>query len=245
VMEYGTTREYKNKVDISGIIPKGTYVFSSTQLTGLDSATVYYYRIKAKMGNELIYSAEKMLKLKKDIIMIPIDYKQLSDSSVLLQGLINSNGSYLSTIEFHYGLTESLSDSVLATPSYTYNYATILASATLYHLTPGVKYFAMLSATNGTSKLYSEPFTFTLIDASLATITDNLNVVIYPNPATNYLMINSIKTVDKVELSDLTGKVLITSKNETKINISHLQNGFYLVQIYIGDKVNTKKMIKN
>lgn len=244
-LEYGTTREYKNIVDISTQIPKGTYNYVSTQLTGLDSATVYYYRIRANMGDEVIYSSENMLKLKRDVIMIPIEFKQLSDSSVLLQGLINANGSYLSNIKFRYGLTENFGDSVIARPYSVYNYTTNLVSSTLYNLTPLVKYYARLSTTNGTAMFYSDTFTFTLSDTGLDRLTNDSGVLIYPNPATNYLMINSLKNVDKVEISDLIGKTSITSNNETKINISQLQKGIYLIRIYLGDKVITKKMIKN
>lgn len=244
-MEYGTTREYKNKIDISGQITKGTSKYLTTQLTGLDSATVYYYRIRANMGDEVIYSTENILKLKRDIVMIPIEFKQLSESSVLLQGLINGNGSYLRNIKFHYGPTENLGDSVLATPYYAYNNITNLVSSPLYHLTPKLKYYARISTTNGTAMFYSDIFTFIISDTGLDSLEDDPEILIYPNPATNYLMINSLKTVNKVEISDLMGKTSITSNNETKINISQLQKGVYLIHIYLADKVITKKMIKN
>lgn len=197
------------------------------------------------MGNEIIYSNENTLKLKKDVIMIPIEIKQISDSSVQLQGLINANGSYLYNIKFHYGLSENFSDSIFATPYYIYGYSTILASSTLFHLIPDIKYYAVLSASNGTSTMFSESFSFKLSSSGLDSLTNNSGVIIYPNPANNYLMINSIKTVDKVELTDFTGRVLITSTNKTKIDISLLQTGVYLIRIYMGDKVHTKKLLKN
>ena len=245
VMEYGTTREYKDKVDIPGEIPKGTYNYVSTQLTGLDSATVYYYRIRANIGNEVIYSTENVLKLRKDIIMIPIEFKQITDSSVLLQGLLNANGNYLSNIKFQYGLTENFGDSVMAMPYSIYNYTTNLVSSSLNHLTPRVKYYARLSTTNGTAMFYSNTFTFILSDTRLDSLIDDSGVLIYPNPATNYLIIISLKNVDKVEISDWIGKTSIISNNETKINISQLQKGIYLLRIYQGDKVITKKIMKN
>lgn len=244
-LEYGTTREYNNKVDISALIPKGTSNYVSAQLTGLDSTIVYYYRIRANMGNEVIYSTENILKLKNDILIIPIEFKQLSDSSVLLQGLINANGSYLSNIKFLYGLTENFEDSVIAIPYSVYNYTTNLVSSTLYHLTPQVKYFVRLSTSNGTAMFYSDTFTFRLSDTGLDNLTDDSGVLIYPNPATNYLMINSLKDVEKVEIYDSFGKLSIISNSKTKINISQLEKGIYLVRIYLGEKVITKKMMKN
>jgi hypothetical protein len=244
-MEYGTTREYKNKVDITGQIPKGTSNYVSAQLTGLDSATVYYYRISAKMGTEVIYSTENILKLRKDIVMIPIEYKQLSDSTVLLQGLLNANGNYLTNIKFQYGRTENYGDSIIGTPYYIYNYGTSLVVSTLCHLSPSVNYYGRITSMNGTTRYYSDSFKFRLTTNGLDSLDDNSAVIIYPNPATNYLMINSLKNVDKVEIFDSYGKPSIISSNETGINIAKLQKGIYLIRIYMGDKVISKKLIKN
>ena len=124
-----------------------------------------------------------------------------------------------------------------------------LITSTLYHLTPGVKYFAIISARSSSgisapATIYSKPFSFTLSDTRLDHLADDSGVLLYPNPATNYLMINSLKKVDKVEITDLIGKTSMISYNETKINISQLQKGIYLIRIYQGDKVITKKIMK-
>jgi len=244
VMEYGTTREYKNKVDISAQIPKGTYNYVSAQLTGLDSATVYFYRVRANMGEEIIYSAENVLKLKKDFIMIPIEFKQLSDSSILLQGLLNANGNLLTNVKFQYGLTENYGDSIAGTPNYAYNYGTSLVSSILYHLSPSVNYYGRIMVLNGTTRYYSDPFRFKLSITGVDSSVDNSSLVIYPNPATNNLTINSVDKVDKVEIYDSFGKLSIIS-NQTKVNISKLEKGIYLIRIYTGSKITTKKIMKN
>ncbi len=245
-MEYGITREYKNKVDISGQIPKGAYNYVSTQLTGLDSATVYYYRIRANMGDEVIYSTENILKLKKDIVMIPIEFKQLSDSSVLLQGLVNSNGNFLTNIQFQYGRTENYGDSIIGMPYYIYyNYGTSIISSTLKQISPSVRYYARLTAVNGTTRYYSNSFQFMISSAGNDNLADSSKVTIYPNPASNYLTISSAQEVDKVEIYDPFGKISITSDNEPKVNISTLQKGIYFIRIYTKGSVVTRKMIKN
>jgi photosystem II stability/assembly factor-like uncharacterized protein len=245
VMEYGTTRDYKHKVEIAGQIPKGTASFLSAQLNALDSAIVYFYRFKANMGNEIIYSAENLLKLKRDVIMIPVEYTQLSDSSVLLKGLVNANGTFLGNVKFHYGLTESLGDSVLAVPNYTTSFSTSMVSSTLYRLTPGHKYFAKLSATNGTSMFYSEPFTFELINTGLDSLIDDFGVLMYPNPALKIIYLKSDNEIVKLEILDSFGKILSTTNNVNKIDISQLQKGIYFFRIYLRDNVVTKKMLKN
>lgn len=197
------------------------------------------------MGNEVIYSTENILKLQRSVVMIPIEFKQLSDSSVLLQGLLNANGNLLTNIKFQYGLTENFGDSITGTPNYIYSYVTSLVSSPLYHLSPSVIYSARITAINGTTRYYSDSFKFRLTPSGLDSLADNSGVVIYPNPAKNYLMINSLKDVDKVEIYDSFGKPSIISSKETKIDISQLQKGIYLIRINMGDKVVTKKLMKN
>jgi len=244
-LEYGITREYKNQVNITAQIDKGTYNYVSAQITGLDSAAVYYYRIKANMGTEIIYSAENILNLQRSIVMIPIEPKQLSDSLIILNGLVNSNGILLSNIRFQYGQTMNFGDSIIGTPNYAYTYGTSLVSSTLSHITQNVKYYARISATNGTTRYYSDIFNFALFSAGLDSLNADSGVSIYPNPATDYMLIKSIKPVKKVEIYDSFGLVFLTAENESKINISKLFKGIYFVRILMGDKYVTKKMIKN
>lgn len=245
VFEYGTSREYKNQISYLTQIDKGSYNYISTQITGLDSDTVYYYRMKANLGTEVIYSTENILNLKRNVVMIPIESKQLSDSSIILRGLVNSNGIYLTNIKFQYGLTKNFGDSIIGTPYYTYNYGTNLVSSTLKHLIPGVYYYACISATNGTVRYYSDVFTFTFFSTVLDSLKNDERTIIYPNPATNFLLIKSDKIVSKVEISDTFGKLLLTTENASKIDISSLSKGIYLIRIFIEDQLVTKKFIKN
>ena len=245
VFEYGLSREYKNQVADLTVIPKGCSNYITTQITGLDSASIYYYRIKANLGKEVIYSVENILKLKRSVVMIPIETNQLTDSSIILRGLVNANGIYLTNIRFQYGLTKNLGDSLFGTPNYIYNYGTNLVTSTLKHLTPGLTYQARITATNGTIRYYSDVFTFTLSPTATDTLNDDAFVSIYPNPAINYVLVKSVKPLNKVEIYDSFGKLLLITKNNSYINISELHKGIYLVRIYFGDQNVTKKLIIN
>lgn len=244
-LEYGTTREFKNKVEITTLVPKGFNNYVNTQITNLDSSTVYYYRLKANMGNEIIQSAEYMLKLKRDVIITPIEFIQLSDSSVMLQGLINANGNLVSSIKFRYGITENLRDSVTAMPNYAYNYVTNIISSTLYHLTPNVKYYARLSAMWSNKMLFSDPFSFMLTATGIQAVTDDSGVIVFPNPATNFVSIKSEKAIQKLEVFDSFGKLMLTANNGNKINISQWQKGLYYIRINMDEKCITKKLMIN
>ena len=245
IFEYGPSREYKNQVTNLTQINKGSYKYIYTQISGLDSATVYYYRIKANLGKEVIYSEENILNLNRNVVMIPIEAKQVSDSSIILKGLINSNGTNLTNIRFQYGINENFGDSIPGTPYYAYNYGTSLVSSTLKHLTPGLSYQARISATNGIARYYSDVFTFTLYSTALDSLNDDSGVLIYPNPAINYALIKSLKPITRVEIYDSFGKLVKKSENNTKISISQWQKGIYLVRIYLGNQFVTKKLIIN
>ncbi|MGC1204304.1 MAG: T9SS type A sorting domain-containing protein [Flavobacteriaceae bacterium] len=83
--------------------------------------------------------------------------------------------------------------------------------------------------------------------------TDNTlseSVKLYPNPATDIINLAVADRLDltKLEIVDLNGKIIksIAIKNLTKkqINISELNNGLYIINIYSIDGMITKKIIK-
>lgn len=73
-------------------------------------------------------------------------------------------------------------------------------------------------------------------------------IAIYPNPAGNFLNIQSpdLKT-NKLIISDITGKVIIR-KNDMKqfetIDLSGVEQGVYVIHIYTDNELLTKKMVK-
>lgn len=72
---------------------------------------------------------------------------------------------------------------------------------------------------------------------------------VYPNPANGLIKIESIeKEIKKIEIIDFLGKVvLIKNVNSTysAIDISNLQNGIYLLKVYIENETKTFKIMKN
>ena len=73
------------------------------------------------------------------------------------------------------------------------------------------------------------------------------NIEIYPNPVVDYLYIklpgNQIPA--KVELFDITGKLILRKHNTGKIDMSNLPKGNYLINIYNDKNISvTQKIIK-
>ena len=68
---------------------------------------------------------------------------------------------------------------------------------------------------------------------------------VYPNPSNGIINIESKETIETIDILSLEGRK-IKSCNETKIDLSELSNGIYLMQIKtIDGKFGTKKIIKN
>ena len=68
--------------------------------------------------------------------------------------------------------------------------------------------------------------------------------IIYPNPASHVLNINTTKKIDSVEVYDLVGKFILKADNQQSINVEHLNTGTYIIKIKTGDKIVSKKFIK-
>jgi len=243
VFEYGVTRNYINAVKSSpDKVDKGASYYVTARLTGLLQDVVYYYRLKAYMGSEIIYSEENMLKLEPDVLIIPAEVRQVSESNIILQGMINSGPVYLYHIQFEYGTTEDLGDEADASPSNISWGKSCTIETSLNNLIPRKKYFFRISATDGNKMYYSDAFSYTLGDPG--DITDPTSIALFPNPAGDYFIIRDTEPVTKAEIFDSGGRLLFIKTNEELIDISSCPPGMYLVKIYTANKTFTKKIYK-
>lgn len=73
----------------------------------------------------------------------------------------------------------------------------------------------------------------------------NIVVEIHPNPTTAILNIKSDKNVQHIEIFDLSGRRVKSSPiKNNQIDINDLQNGTYLLKIYIEDKIYHGQVVK-
>ena len=76
---------------------------------------------------------------------------------------------------------------------------------------------------------------------------ENNNMTVYPNPAKNQINLqfpNQV-SVDKIVITDLTGKVILTqTTNTTQVNLSPLSNGMYILEAFSGEEKYSSKFIK-
>lgn len=74
---------------------------------------------------------------------------------------------------------------------------------------------------------------------------NNFGISIYPNPAKNYLKVNSRFPIKSLSIIDIIGRRLYIKTDITneELNISGLKAGIYFVKILVNDKLLTKKLI--
>ena len=77
---------------------------------------------------------------------------------------------------------------------------------------------------------------------------ESLTASVYPNPVNQQLNLSSNGLIDKIEIMDISGRLLntlyTTPHFEQSADLSALQDGLYLIRIYSGELVTTKKVFK-
>jgi len=71
------------------------------------------------------------------------------------------------------------------------------------------------------------------------------NFIIYPNPVSSILTIQSEKRLDTIEVFDAIGRLILTKKSTNTLDVSSLQSGNYLMKIGSQNSIESIKFIKN
>lgn len=77
-------------------------------------------------------------------------------------------------------------------------------------------------------------------------IMTNVDVNIYPNPANKFINVSSLSIIDRVQITNVLGQVVMVKEigaNGANINIENLKSGNYFVTIYSNEGVATKKLL--
>ena len=86
-----------------------------------------------------------------------------------------------------------------------------------------------------------------MISSGLEDIKNNKTnfIAIYPNPTSDFITINSQKTITKIELYNALGQLVFQNNNTSeKINISFLTDGIYYVKVFFENSVSISKFVK-
>lgn len=98
--------------------------------------------------------------------------------------------------------------------------------------------YPMTSEDNGTD-IYIK--SNTSVDAYFAT-----NIEIYPNPANDYLKINSNNVIREINIFSIDGRLIYynnVSQNETTIDLTTFKKGTYIVRMILDEEVVVRKIV--
>lgn len=71
-------------------------------------------------------------------------------------------------------------------------------------------------------------------------------IMLYPNPTSDFLNIQSQEKINGAEIYDISGKLILKSNvQDKKINVNSLQKGTYLIKLYTEKGIVNSKFIKN
>lgn len=115
--------------------------------------------------------------------------------------------------------------------------------------TGNVTFYGAFNASNsngspGGDEIYTTTFTVSENITSINEVSKENNILIYPNPATNYISVINSNEIYYIELYNISGKLVFNSTNTQKINISHLKSGVYMLKANTSNSTLVKKFIK-
>ena len=119
----------------------------------------------------------------------------------------------------------------------------MVPGATSQSFSPGVSGNFRVEISDGTCTQTSDCFTFQF-DESILSI-DKKSILVYPNPVSERLAIDVRQTkIDRIELIDVSGKVIFEALSTESIDMSSFKQGIYFLNLYQDKNKVTKKIIK-
>jgi fumarate reductase subunit C len=121
-------------------------------------------------------------------------------------------------------------------PGFSYN-INGLTSNTTY------KYFIRTNCGNSFGVWRNSTFLTTVL--STDSVTDE-KFLLFPNPTSSILNIQTLNNIqiDKIVISDLTGKKVLEHTKANRVNVANLAKGLYVVEAFSGNEKWIRKFVK-
>lgn len=249
VFEYGTLDYENNILTNPSQVNANSSNYVSATITNLDTSLNYYYRLKGMRNEEVVYSNERVFNFSGNIIIVSGTIQE-TQNSIVLKGLINSYGAYLTDVHFEYGVTNSFGSSIIGTPNFAYGFATNLITGLINNPLENQTYYYRLAATNNGNVIYSDTYQYTTLSNTDFDL--EKEITLYPNPATDFLNIksNGSDKVTAIEFYNTLGQRIyyenVSNISDIKIDVSNLKKGIYFVKVnFENSKVVSSKLIVN
>jgi phosphodiesterase/alkaline phosphatase D-like protein len=245
--EFGKTPAYgKVMKALPASVGEGFIEYVRATLLDLDKDSVYYYRLKALQADKPIYSAGFMFRLAGGAILKVDSTQAVSANSTTFVGKIAPQGNSVLGIQFEYGLSTAYGDSVKATPVALAGYTTETVRASVEGLVPSTTYHYRIKSYANRQAVYSEDRTFTT--AILSSVTpENQKLKVFPVPTASLLTISHERVVERIEVFDQLGRILLTSKPGAltcTLDLSGFPAGMYHLLIHDTSHTWSRMIIK-
>jgi hypothetical protein len=118
----------------------------------------------------------------------------------------------------------------------------LINSSTLF-----IRFRIVIDASHPNLNILLDDFIITKTENALANEEFNSNdeLMIYPNPTKDIINIGNTDSQKEIKVFNMIGQQIMTKDITSKLDISNLDAGTYLIIIKDGDKIITKKIIKN
>lgn len=176
--------------------------------------------------------------------------QSITDNSITLTGNATSNDTSISNIEFLYSEDFSFTNISQATPNIVSENESLDVTVNLSDLESNTTYYCLLKATQNSNIGYSDFSTFTTGVLNLTDFDIENEVLVYPNPTTDFVNIKSnvSETIKFIQLYNALGQIIYSvedeNKSEIKIDLSSFEKGIYFLKVsFESSKQITSKLI--
>jgi hypothetical protein len=153
----------------------------------------------------------------------------VNGTSAVLHAVVNGFG-VKTNVWFEYGVTPAYGSTISAEPDLLETIESVFVSRTLAGLKPNSVYHYRVVAENVAGTVYGDNVTFSTITTNVDKVGGDI-VLIYPNPVSHLLYIESIgDNLPAIKLFNLQGMLILETK-ATTIDVSEFAPGAYLLEV--------------
>jgi hypothetical protein len=109
------------------------------------------------------------------------------------------------------------------------------------------KLYVVGGSTTSSFSSFLNSIQFSNINTSSLSVNDPIitnNLLLYPNPVLDKLIIKGLSNISEVYVYNVLGKLILSEKNKTEINLENIQTGVYIIKIRDGSRDIIRKFIK-
>ena len=172
---------------------------------------------------------------------------EYTSSKMYLQGFAHTNNIINGGLECRSNSTPAFTEKVVLRSELYKHYMRILGFT---------ESEILLEDTNGSSTLCFESpnnamenYVNCRVGIILNTQIENPNIsLIYPNPVDQLLNIQHYKSINKIEVINVFGQIVLSipnNSNQVEINLSDLSAGIYLINVYSDNSIGSHRIIKS